>query len=235
MAKVIEPPVLLSRTLTFILAASVAVLVVLLFTLYKMPPLTRPEVFFLRYQSRNINYVLGQPNPRNTHFKKEYIDGFIRAYIIARNSLELPKTITIENWNRIVKPWSSKSVYKTFTETDEYKDVMAGWTQGITCSVRFNNTEIIEPVAKYYPVAFEKICYDENSGRQISKKSYKIKIVLESYLKEEANNVLDYLEKLRDNPLGLEITEYKIIEEKDSLSDTEKVFIQGRNVNDDLL
>ena len=134
MTKVIEPPVLLSRTLTFVLAASVAVLATLGFSLYKMAPLTRPEVFFLVNQSRNVNYVLKQPDPKDIPFKEEFIEGFIRTYIIARNSLESPKSITIDRWNRIVKPWSSLPVYTKFKNTNTYTEVTKNRMPGIVCS-----------------------------------------------------------------------------------------------------
>lgn len=231
MADVVKPPVLVSRTLTFVLAASIAVLATLLFSLYKMVPLTRPEVFFLMNQSR-ANYVLKQPNPKDSKNPKkekqiqdEYIKGFIRTYIIARNSLEDSRFATIERWNSIVKPWSSKSVYDAFTDTDAYNDVMDNNENNIVCSVDFSNGNVV-PQFKSYRVTFERTCFDKNSGRQIGPKSYKIDIEIQSYLDNDSDKMLSYLEDLRTNPLGIQITEYKVLTATgtDPLSDIETDF-----------
>lgn len=224
MSKVVEPPVLVSRTLTFVLAASIAVLAVLVFTLYQMAPLTRPEVFFLQNQSRNVNYVLDQQNPKNKDFQSEYIKGFIRTYVIARNSLESPKSVTIERWNRIVKPWSSPSVSAQFRSTDTYNEVTENRMYNMVCSVNFNDGNIVQvKKSQRYIVNFERTCFDQNSGRQIGPKSYKISIEIESYLDNNSDNPLNYLKDLRNNPLGIQVTEYKVLDAKetDPLSDTD--------------
>ncbi len=225
MTKVIEPPVLLSRTLTFVLAASVAVLATLGFSLYKMAPLTRPEVFFLVNQSRNVNYVLKQPDPKDIPFKEEFIEGFIRTYIIARNSLESPKSITIDRWNRIVKPWSSLPVYTKFKNTNTYTEVTKNRMPGIVCSINFNDNSIAK-YSKGYRVVFDRTCFDKISGRQTEPKSYKIDIAIKTYLDNNSDKVLNYLEGLRDNPLGIQITEYTVVGAKntDPLSDMETDF-----------
>lgn len=225
MSKIIKPPVLMSRTLTFVLAASVAVLATLSFALYNMAPLTRPEVFFLVNQSRNVNYVLKQPEPKDITFKDEYIKGFIRTYIITRNSLESPKSITIDGWNRIVKPWSSVPVYAKFKNTNTYTEVTKNRMPGIVCSVSFNDNSIAK-YSKGYLVAFERTCFDKISGRQTEPKSYKIYIAIKTYLDNESDKVLNYLEGLRDNPLGIQITEYTVIgaNNTDPLSDMETDF-----------
>ena len=46
----IEPPILISRLMTFVMATALVVLGVLVFTLDKMFPLERPQVFFLDTQ-----------------------------------------------------------------------------------------------------------------------------------------------------------------------------------------
>lgn len=231
MADVVKPPVLVSRTLTFVLAASIAVLATLLFSLYKMAPLTRPEVFFLINQSR-ANYVLKQPNPKDSknpkkekQVQQEYIKGFIRTYIIARNSLEYERFATIDRWNSIVKPWSSPSVYDKFTDTDAYNEVMEDYKNNIVCSVDFSNGNVV-PQSRSFRVTFDRTCFDKNSGRQIGPKSYKIDIEIQSYLDNESDKMLSYLEDLRTNPLGIQITEYKVLSATgtDPLSDIETDF-----------
>ena len=52
MADRIEPPILLSRLMTFVFAAALVVVVVLVVTLAKMFPLNRPQIFFLTTQPR---------------------------------------------------------------------------------------------------------------------------------------------------------------------------------------
>ena len=224
MSKVVKPPVLMSRALTFVLAASIAVLATLVFTLYKMAPLTRPEIFFLQNQSRNVNYVLEQENPENKSFQSEYIKGFIRTYIIARNSIENPKSVTIERWNRIVKPWSSPAVSAQFRSTNMYNDVTENRMYNTVCSINFNDGNILRvEKTQRYIVNFERTCFDQNSGRQIGPKSYKIRIAIQSYLDNGSDNTLNYLKDLRNNPLGIQVTEYKVLDAKgtDPLSDTD--------------
>lgn len=235
MANIVKPPVLVSRTLTFVLAASIAVLATLLFSLYNMVPLTRPEVFFLINQSR-ANYILQHPNPKDSKdpkrerkIQEEYIKGSIRTYIIARNSIEEPIFATIDRWNSIVKPWSSKSVYDAFTETDTYNDVTKNHKSNITCSVDFSNGKVVPLLDRSFRVEFERTCFDKNSGGQIGPKSYKIDIEIQSYLDNDSDIILSHLEGLRTNPLGIQITEYKVSTETgeegtDPLSDIETDF-----------
>jgi type IV secretory pathway component VirB8 len=230
-ADVVKPPVLVSRTLTFVLAASIAVLATLVFSLYNMVPLTKPEVFFLINQSR-ANYVLKQPNPKDSkdpnkekRIQEEYIKGFIRTYVIARNSIEDSRFATIERWNSIVKPWSSKPVYDAFINTDAYKDVMENYKNNIVCSVDFSNGNVVFQ-SRRFRVTFDRTCFDKNSGRQIGPKSYKIDIEIQSYLDNKSDKMLSYLEDLRTNPLGIQITEYKVLTATgtDPLSDIETDF-----------
>ena len=226
MSKVVEPPVLLSKTLTFVLAASIAVLATLVFTLYNMAPLTRPEIFFLRNQNRYVNYVLTQPEPETAAFRDAFEIGFIRTYITARNSLDTPKSVTFDRWNSIVKPWSSASVYDDFTKTDTYKDLTdTRRYMNIVCSVSFDKGNIAKQSASYQ-AKFTRTCFDQNSGRQIGPKSYKIRIAIQSYLDNESGKKLNYLEGLRNNPLGIQVTEYKVLDADgtDPLSDIETDF-----------
>ena len=225
-AKVVEPPVLMSRTLTFVLATAIVMLAVLVFTLMKMAPLTRPEVFFLRYQGRRVNYVLEQPDPQDADFQQEYIEGFVRTYVIARNTLEKQTRVTIDMWNNIVKPWSSPQVYDAFRKTNLYNDVMFHRLHNISCVVDF---EKITNTNNVYHVVFNRICYNQNSGRQTEQKSYKIDIEIQSYLDNQSGIVSDNLEELRNNPLGIQVTDYKVIGKNnnkgiDPLSDLEPDF-----------
>ncbi len=231
MTKVVEPPVLMSKTLTFVLAASVVVLTMLFVTLMNMAPLTRPEVFFLRRQSRTVDYVLEQPNPREKDFKPEYLEGVVRAYVIARNALEKQMRVTVDKWNTVVKSWSSPEIYDEFIKTTVYQDVMSHRLYGIYCTIDFKK---VEPTGNVYHVTFNRVCYNQNSGGQTDKKSYKIDIEVQSY---SGNIISDNLEELRNNPLGIQITRYEVIDENnnkgiDPLSDLEPDFIRKDLGND---
>jgi len=225
LAKVVEPPILMSRTLTLVLATAIAVLLVLVLTLYKMAPLTKPEVFFLSNDSRNVNYVLKQPNPKKTYFQDEYINGFIRAYIIARNTLYDRKTTELM-WGQVVHPWSSKAVLKDFMETDVYSNPSA--FRDIRCEVILDDNSVFPmPDTQHqhgkYLVTFKRECFNQKSGGQTAPKSYSIKIAIQSYLDAKSDIVFKSLEKFRENPLGVQVTEYKV-EGTDPLSDIDSEF-----------
>ena len=83
----IEPPFLLSRTMTFVLATALVVLVALAITIYNMFPLNRPQVFFLTttiHDNQDIKLVEMQPRDVNTdRYKQE----FVREYIRHRNEI----------------------------------------------------------------------------------------------------------------------------------------------------
>ena len=76
----IEPPVLVSRLMAFVLAMAVVVLVTMGYTIYKMFPLNRPQVFFLTSTLRadqEVHLVEMLPNSANfDEFKK----AFVREY-----------------------------------------------------------------------------------------------------------------------------------------------------------
>ena len=80
MAKVIQPPVLLSRVLTFVFATSVVVLATLFITLVKIMPLERPEVFFLSTHTLSVNATIEPlvPNSANQQALEQYEKGFVR-------------------------------------------------------------------------------------------------------------------------------------------------------------
>lgn len=221
MAKVVEPPVLLSRILTFVLATSVVVLGTLVFTLIKMIPLERPEVFFLYTPTRPANMVI-EPLVLDTNNKKaiyEYQEGFIREYITARNTLSTEPGITRNNWLQIVKQWSSKDVYSKFVKTRLYKEFARGEQMpNISCSVNFsspNNDKTIlrmddSAYSATYNVKIAWIC--KNSGGQMPQKNYTIRIKIQSDLDKKSSRTLEYLEKLRDNPLGIQVVQYEVLD-----------------------
>ena len=224
MAKTIEPPILMSRILPFVLSASVVVLCVLLFTLFKMIPLERPEVFFLLTQTRSTNVIIEPltPDANNKKTTELYVRGFVREYIMARNQLDLNANITKNNWNKVVKPWSSKDTFKTFVNTALYRAYYSNQIPVVSCSVEFSNKandpaivlikESDEKIDYTYHVNFMWVC--KNIGRQTPPKNYKIQIRIQSDLDGKASGVSDYLEKVSANPLGIQVTQYTVLDGK---------------------
>jgi type IV secretory pathway component VirB8 len=215
-----EPPILMSRILTFMLATSVVVLVTLVVALVKMMPLERPEVFFLLNHTLSVNTVIEPlvPNPNNEEALSNYEEGFIREYVIARNTLLQNTALTRKNWTSVIKPWSSNRVFAALTQTSIYQEYTNGdMIPVLSCSVNFSDTSKEQAVVKTdhtdkyeeYVVTFAWIC--KNSGGQTPPKNYKIRLRIQSVLDNKVSNTLENLEKLRDNPLGTRVVEYTVL------------------------
>ena len=132
--------------------------------------------------------------------------------LIARNTID---DNTGERWSDIVKLWSSVNVYERFRNTATYEYVKNnGPLFGVVCTVSFADKSVVPSSKNGYLVWFERTC--ENSGGQISKKSYTINIVIRSYLDNKSSIILDELEKLENNPLGIQITEYEVERTRDN-------------------
>ncbi len=229
MAKVIEPPVLLSRVLTFVFATSVVVLVTMIVALVKMLPLERPEVFFLWTNNSSVNPVNTVieplvPDSANEQALDIYEKGFVREYVINRNTLLSNPALTIKNWTNVIKPWSSNRVYSALMRTESYKEYTSGdIPSNFYCSVNFSDKNKEQPVVKTsrntkyseYTVAFAWVC--KNSGGQITTKNYKIRIRIQSILDDKVSKPLENLNKLRDNPLGIVVTDYTVLNDNDPL------------------
>ena len=221
MSKEIEPPILMSRILTFVFATSVVVLATLIIALAKMMPLERPEVFFLSNQTASVNAVIEPlvPDSSNAQAFDFYEKGFVREYIISRNTLFSNPALTLRNWTNVVKPWSSNRVYSALTHTALYGEYMSADTSpAFSCSVNFTDKNKEQPVVKTgytnkydeYTVTFAWVC--KNSGGQTTQKNYKIRIRIQSVLDKDVSNTLENLNKLRDNPLGIRVVEYTVLD-----------------------
>lgn len=205
MAKIVEPPVLTSRILAFMLAASVVVLGVLVVTLIKMVPLERPEVFFVSASSSLSNVSIKGMEP-NAEITKSYEEGFIREYVIARNTLYQNTETTRNNWARIVKPWSSSDVFASLTKTNLYQIyTQENQLQPIECNVSFSS---VAKTRRDWVVEFDWICKN-NSGQSV-KKNYTIVIKLKSDISKDGP--IEDLSRLRVNPLGTQVTYYEIMD-----------------------
>ena len=222
MAKIIEPPVLMSRILTFVLATSIVVLVALVVALAKMIPLERPEVFFLLSQTPSVSTTIEPmtPDSSNEEALSAYEMGFVREYVIARNTLT-DVAQTRKNWTNIIKPWSSEAVYSALTKTQLYTDyTFNDRPPVVSCSVNFSNNAKEQAVLKTksarsgksfseYIVNFTWIC--ENIGGQTTQKNYMIRIRIQSVLDSKMSGTLENLKKLRSNPLGTQVIGYTVI------------------------
>ncbi len=219
----IKPPILLSRLLTFILATSLVVLGTLGFTIYKMFPLNRPQIFFLTTtlaDNQDVKLVEMQPVSENLeHYKKTFVQEYIRyRNEIIANSLEMHK-----KWNAtngIVRTISSDNVYADFAKTALFNDIMSNKVPNIPvqCAVSFYGTPMLllnnkDKTADTYQTQIRYICED-NTGL-IGKKDYTISIKLSA----QEGTKIRWADRI-ENPLGLKVTEYTVTSENGDPLDT---------------
>ena len=209
----IEPPFLLSRTMTFVLATALIVLGALGVTIYNMFPLNRPQVFFLTTtipDNQDVRLVEMQPRSENTdRYKQE----FVREYIRHRNEVLANANEMHKKWNGdngIVRITSDDDVYYNFTKTALFNEVMSNIVPNIPvqCGIIFDgapmnlasnskNTDVYQTKIKYF-------C--EDSTGPIAPKDYTIKIKL---LTQDGTYV-KWADRI-ENPLGLRVVEYTIV------------------------
>lgn len=226
MPKRIEPPVLLSRLMTFVLAGSVVVLAALVFTLMRMFPLNRAEVFFMTTQNpAELEVVLTELMPSDDNMEL-YKRMFIREYIKARNEIYPNAKVMAKKWNTangVVKTLSSDAVFADFIQTELWSELMSDAPNyDFKCSVEFRDTG--RAIREYtrdgltYLVDFAWFC--EDSYGQTNKKDYTIKIKL-AY---DDGGAQKYSVRL-DNPLGILVDEYVVQSGDDDPLDT--LFVDG--------
>ena len=193
-----------------------------------MIPLERPEVFFLLTPTRSSNLTIEpmKPNVYNEAAIDNYKEGFIREYIIARNTIVngTNSYVTKDNWTKIVKPWSAPKVYDAFVDTKIYNQYMFNeQSPTMSCYVDFsikNDKPVVNTGNNTYNVKFYWIC--KNIGGHTTQNLYKIKIRIQSELEKKASDVLTDIARLRDNPLGIRVVEYVVEGNEDPLdSDSE--------------
>ena len=205
----VEPPILLSRLLTLVFAATLVVLAVLMVTLYNLFPLDRPEVFFLRSANPgDTEITLTQIMPDGNDFET-YKRAFITEYVKTRNEITQSVRTMEKNWgmkNGVVKTMSTDDIFAEFVNTAMYQEFLLNDAVfDFSCSVEFSP----QPVNRYtsdgktYTVDFKWFC--TNSYGQTDRKDYRIKITL---ITEDTQNMkwVDHME----NPLGLRVAEYSV-------------------------
>lgn len=202
----IEPPVLLSRLLVFVFAASVIALGALFFTLRNMFPLNHPQVFFLTTKPENTTAIQLNELPPDDANLDYYKQSFVMEYVRARNEIEPNIAIMNEKWgnvNGVVSAWSSPSVYSDFSRTKLFKMQTGNRPNlGLSCAVEFVERPL-RLATDRYTIKIRYICADSNG--QSTKKDYtiRVKVALDKDAKTEWQDRLN-------NPLGMRVSEYTI-------------------------
>ena len=204
----VEPPILLSRMLTFVFATAVVVLAVMGITLYKMFPLNRPQVFFLTTQlSHKLEVTLQDMAPTSENLDR-YKRAFIKEYIKARNEISSNINAMRKKWTNdptaAVRAWSSDAVYNDFARTRMWTALMneiPGFE--LKCPVEFESGAITPRGENMYAVKFRYFC--ENSNGQVAAKDYTIVLELGS----DIDTATQWVDRL-NNPLGIRVVRYAV-------------------------
>ena len=187
---------------------------VLFMTLGKMFPLNRPEVFFITTKPANSSSIQITDLPADSGSIENYKKAFVMEYVRARNEVERNTSIMRRKWNSdggVVATWSSPEVYNAFTKTDMYNAIQDDYPElEFTCPVTFIGSPLVLS-KNTYTVTMRYYC-DSNNG-PTNKKDYKIQIVLS----EDNDAVIRWIERL-NNPLGLKVQEYKVLNGSDPLN-----------------
>lgn len=209
----IEPPILISRLMTFVLAASLVVLGVLGFTIIKMFPLNRPEIFFLTTELRDNQTVKLVEMPADSSNFDFYKQNFIREYVRHRNDIFPNAKVMNKKWNGVdgfIRLTSSDNVYNDFTNTSMFAAIAGGMPDfEFRCDTQFEGAPKLMPrddkTHDIYQVNIQYFC-SNNTGRT-PRKDYTIRIKLAA--DTEANVV--WKDRI-SNPLGLRVEGYEVIE-----------------------
>ncbi len=208
----LEPPVLMSRLMTFVFAAALLVVVVLILTLSRLTPLSKTQVFFLTTNPRdNVEISIKTYYPSSSNIEL-YKENFIKEYIKARNEIIPNATAMQRKWGAysdgMVYSWSSPEVYSKFSQTGMWVALMNDIPSfEFRCPVEF--TKPIEPRSvsndksgiSRYAVSFSYFC--TNNDGQAFTKNYTIVLGL------KFADTIKRSDRLT-NPLGVQIVEYTI-------------------------
>ena len=215
----IEPPILISRLMTFVMATSLVVLVVLVVTLNKMFPLNRPQVFVLTTQNLNDKELTLTEMPQNL---EKYKQNFVKEYVRERNEIVKDLSIMRAKWanspNGVVKTRSTDAVFGQFAETRMVNTIYQNLNEffDITCDVDFPVSGSIIPqtnATDTYVVQFLYTCRYGAMGDQVDKKRFNVRVKLQPI----AENSIKWVERL-ENPLGFRVSSYEVINGQDPLN-----------------
>lgn len=217
MADRIEPPILMSRLMTFVFAASVVMAAVLFITLYNMFPLNRPQIFFLFSQLRGEREIVCVPLTAKDANYDYFVRGFLREYVKARNEIVPNVADMRKKWNNdsnsVMHAWSSPEVYEQLQTTNMWRAFMNDSPDfEFSCPVEFEKGAVKEygktkdkngKEFVTYEVTFSYFCTDADNNRQVSKKNYTIRITLGTADKMKWQDSLT-------NPLGIYVSDYSV-------------------------
>ena len=210
----IEPPVLLSRLVVFVFAGMAVVLFVLFMTLGKMFPLNRPEIFFITTKPINSSSIQITELPANDENVDVYKKAFVMEYVRARNEVERNITVMRRKWvdeGSVVEMWSTKNVYDAFKKTDMYNAIKSDYPDfAFNCPVTFMGEPLMLK-EDTYTIVMRYHC-ESNSG-PTDRRDYKIRVVLA----KDNDTIIDWIERL-NNPLGLKVKEYTVLNGNDPLN-----------------
>lgn len=228
MSKIMEPPVLMSRLLTFVFAASIVVAIALIATMAKMYPLDKTQIFFLTTQPRSdLEIRLSDFTPTDENIEV-YKQAFIKEYIKSRNEIISNVSVMKKKWGNTtdstVRMWSTEDVYSAFQQTRMWVALMNDIPDfEFRCLVEFH-PNAISPRARdqvtgqlnTYAVDFRYFC--TNSDRQGGEKSSTMDLGKDYriVLKLETEDTIKWTDRLH-NPLGIRVLEYKVDGDDDPL------------------
>ncbi|MBO7643189.1 MAG: hypothetical protein J6S74_03610 [Alphaproteobacteria bacterium] len=205
----IEPPILLSRLLTLVFAATLVVLGAMAVTLYNLFPLNRPEVFFLQSaDTNNSEITLTQVMPNGDDLER-YKREFIKEYIKTRNEITPNVRVMNQNWGMqggTIKTTSSADIFADFVKTAMYQEFLINNGElDFSCSVEFSPGSVNKYTAdgSTYTVDFKWFC--TNSYGQTDRKDYRIKITLAT----DDKKLMRWTDVM-ENPLGMRVVEYSV-------------------------
>ncbi len=217
----IEPPILVSRLMTFVMATAVVVLVVLIITLDKMFPLNRPQVFFLSSQSlTDKELTLTGMGDLSLEDYKQF---FVREYVRERNEIVPDLAVMRQKWANntggVVKTRSTDEIFGKFAMTDMVNVIQQDLDEpfNIKCTVEFPvNFSVVRQTNAQdtYLVSFRYVCSYGDLGDQQYEQSYKLRI----RLKSSAENAVKWADRM-ENPLGFQVSGYDVIGRENQVLD----------------
>lgn len=171
-----------------------------------MFPLNRAQVFFLSTTVPGDQIVRLDEMPQNIDLYKR---AFIREYIRYRNEVFTNADAMQSIWNEKVRVMSTDDVYANFTDTDMFKAITGLLPDfDFSCHVSFDGNPMYFSAENAYRVRFKYFCADETGNvQEADSKFYTVQIKLH----ETGDTEINWADRI-NNPLGLRISEYKIID-----------------------
>lgn len=194
--------------MTFVLAGAAVVFGTLYFTLNKIFPLNKPQVFILRSTIRDDQDVQLIEFPQDDEYLDTYKHAFIYEYIRQRNEIIPNVEFMASKWNAAdgtIKRMSAEGIYEDFSKTDMFRAIMIGEIPNLSfnCQVTFGRIRPKQNIDTYL-VDFFYSCSDDNAG-QTPPKEYTIEMKIVA----DDTQQIKWIDRI-ENPLGLKVVLYKI-------------------------